>query len=197
MALQWNVAALDDLAPEVAALYKPDDKHGGYVLDVTEPDAIKKALVVERDARAVAERTVRGVQADAAKITQERDAAVSSAAALRRSVLEMRVREAARTAGLHAAAFPDAVRAAREVFDVGDDGEVKAKDGKATLDGWFAQAKEEAPHWFPATGSGSGAPQSTRSSPARRNSITRRQFEALPAAQRAALVREGTITITD
>lgn len=201
MPLQFHVEALDDLAPEVAALYIPDPKRGGHMLDVDTPDTIKRALVSERDARSHAERAAKAaeVRAAGAEVAiAERNAALATAAALRLSMLDMQVREAARVAGLHAAAIPDAVRAAKELFDVGDDGALKAKDGKTSVDKWLAAAKDEAPHWFPATGSGSGSsPAAAGRSSGRADTMTRRAFDALPAAQRAALARSGSITIKD
>lgn len=139
MALKWNVSTLDDLAPETAALYVPDAERGGYRLDVTEPDAIRKALHVERDARATAERIAKAAEASLAthdadraaarEAKRERDLAVAREAALRGTLLEARVTDAARTAGLHAAAIPDALRAARELFAVADDGNAVPKSG--------------------------------------------------------------------
>jgi hypothetical protein len=201
MALQWNIPSLDELAPEVAALYKADEVRGGYTLDVTEPDAIRKALVAERDARGQAERAAARAEAkrqtDTATLQAERDAALATAQSMRHSLLDLHVRRAAQSAGLHTAAVADALRAAREAFDVADDGTIKPRSGKLSLDDWLAKAKEEAPHWFPATGSGSGASASVRTGGRVPGTISRRDFDALPPAQRTVLMRQGGVTVVD
>lgn len=204
MPLQFNVSSVDDLAPEVAALYVPDAEHG-YRLDVIEPEAIRKALAAERDSRKSAERSARTAEQRAAeaardlsKAQHERDVEAAKAAKLRGTLLELQVRRVAQAVGLHPCALRDAARAAAELFDVGDDGELKPKDGKGTLDAWLEATKEESPHWWPATGSGSGSPQGGSARSARRgDTMSRRQFEALAPEQRTALIREGQVTITD
>lgn len=72
-------------------------------------------------------------------------------------VLADSVRAAGSEAGIHKAAFEDAIYRAKGAFEINSDGEIIAKDGKFDSDGkpltpkaWFEGMKEQAPHWFPA-----------------------------------------------
>ncbi|WP_440466880.1 hypothetical protein ACKI1H_27015 [Pseudomonas sp. YH-1] len=79
-------------------------------------------------------------------------------------VLKGEVIGAATDAGVHKFAMEDAMLAASRDFELDDEGNPIAKEGRFGKDGkpltlkeWFAEMKETRPHWFPANGSGSGA----------------------------------------
>jgi hypothetical protein len=202
MALKWELETLDGLQPETAQLYRLDPERNTYRLDVAEPDAVTRALRAEREGRTNAERIARAAEtalaqsgdarAQLTETQQQRDAALAAASVARSSLLALSVQQAAQAAGLHSAAIPDAIRAARDTFTVGDDGTVKPKAGAVPLADWLAAQRDESPHWFPATGSGSGAQQS-RSQGNSQPTMKRSQFEALPPAQRAAVVRDNIV----
>lgn len=96
---------------------------------------------------------------------QAREAAEQRAQKFERRVLENGIRAAASGAGIFPHAIDDALLRAGQVFRLDDEGNPSAadgiygKDGKPlTLQEWFAEMKEKAPHWFPAA-SGGGAGQ--------------------------------------
>jgi hypothetical protein len=200
MPLQWNVATLDNLSPELAALYEADAEHGGYTLSVTEPERVTRALKAERDLRATAERNLRAAESsleqaerdrsDAREARAQRDKAQASANAMRATILKTQAELAAREAGLHQAAIGDAVRAAQERFIVADDGSVQPREGAQGLADWLRAARDSSPHWYPATGTGMGSQESARRAPSS-SGITRQQFERLNPVQRAAVVKQG------
>ena len=163
MALIWEVKTLADLDPAIAALYAAQP-NGTYRLDVVAPEQVTKAIDAERRVRKQVEHAARQAidqsteELDATKA--ERDAALARATAFERPLFEAAVRRAAEEAGTHAVAFADVLRAARERFDVTPEGTLAPKDaGGLDLAAWLAAARDESPHWFPATGSGSGAQQ--------------------------------------
>lgn len=97
------------------------------------------------------------------------EAAERRAQAFQGRVLDDAIRAAAAKAGLHQHAIEDALFRARAMFTLDEDGQavmlgedkrpVLGKDGKtpfAPLE-WLEGMKEKAPHWFPASASGSGA----------------------------------------
>lgn len=79
-------------------------------------------------------------------------------------VLADAIRAAGNEAGIHTAAFEDAIARAQGVFSIDENGELVAREGALDSKGkplspkaWFADMKEAAPHWFPAPqGGGSG-----------------------------------------
>lgn len=82
-------------------------------------------------------------------------------------VLKGEVIGAASEAGVHKFAMEDAMLAASRDFELDDDGNPIAKEGRFGKDGkpltlkeWFADMKETRPHWFPANANGSGSGQS-------------------------------------
>lgn len=212
MGIPLETDSLDALPAHVRDLYVADGD--AFRLDVEGvPDVAKlqSALRKEREFRSLAEkrlhRTSAGLADDATALFEtERDkltkahaaelgklqAAIDGAredvAKARALALDARLQEAARASGIHSAAIADAVRAGRERFRVADDGSIAAVDGRQSVADWFRDMREDAPHWFPASGSGGGAqPGGSVAS----NTLTESQFQALSPAQRAAAMRAG------
>lgn len=82
-------------------------------------------------------------------------------------VMKGEVIGAATEAGVHKFAMEDAMLAASRDFELDDEGNPVAKEGRFGKDGkpltlkeWFAEMKETRPHWFPANANGSGSGQS-------------------------------------
>lgn len=100
---------------------------------------------------------------------QAAEAATQRAQAFQGRVLDDAIRAAAVKAGLHQHAIDDALFRARSMFTLDENGSavqldadgspVLGKDGKTpfTPMEWLEGMKDKAPHWFPATASGSGA----------------------------------------
>lgn len=110
------------------------------------------------------ERMKAGFEQETAKERAAREAAESRADKFQRRVLENGIRAEAAAAGIHQHAIDDALYRAGGTFQLDDEGNPVAvegaygKDGKPlTLKEWFADMKEKAPHWWPATGNGGGA----------------------------------------
>lgn len=110
-------------------------------------------------------------------------------------VLKGEVIGAASEAGVHKYAMEDAMLAASRDFELDDDGNPVAREGKYGKDGkpltlkeWFAEMKDSRPHWFPATGNGGGAGHGGGSGS---KVMTQEAFDALPAKQRAAAMDSG------
>lgn len=110
-------------------------------------------------------------------------------------VLKGEVVGAASEAGVHKYALEDAMLAASRDFELDDDGNPVAREGKYGKDGkpltlkeWFAEMKETRPHWFPASGSGGGAGHGAGNG---QKTMTQAAFDALPARQRADLMAKG------
>lgn len=136
-----------------------------------------------------------GFEKETQKERQAREAAEARATKFSKRVFENGIRAAASEAGLHQYAIEDAIYRATAMFSLDEDGNPTpadgafGKDGKPlTLKEWFSDQKEKAPHWFPATASGSGA-QSGKSGGGGAGTITRAQYMAMtPEAQREAVV---------
>lgn len=148
------------------------------------------------------ERMKAGFEKETQTERQAREAAEARANKFSQRVLENAIRAQAGDAGIHPHAVEDALFRAKGTFALDEDGNAVAaegafgKDGKPlTLKEWFGDMKEKAPHWFPATGSGSGAQQSKGGSSGGKT-ITRAQFDALSPVERVRTVREKT-TVTD
>lgn len=147
-----------------------------------------------------------------AELKKERD----ENTAYRSKVLDNEVRAAASKAGLHAHAIPDALyRAKAEGFVIdstggavklGTDGKpVTVKDGKSfTLDDWFGEMRDKAPHWFPVQSAGGGASgegSSKGNGSGGPKKMLRSEFNALPTAKEkqvhALQVKKGELQIVD
>ncbi|MGY2258123.1 hypothetical protein [Pseudomonas sp. SDO55104_S430] len=160
------------------------------------------ALIAKGDIDTVmtkrAERMKAGFEKDL-KTAQEAAATASSRTEKFASrVLKGEVVGAATEAGVHKFAMEDAMLAAARDFELDDDGNPIAREGKFGKDGkpltlkeWFAEMKDSRPHWFPATGNGGGAGHGGGSGS---KVMTQADFDALPAKQRAAAM-EGGVTI--
>lgn len=112
-------------------------------------------------------------------------------------VLDAAVMKAASEAGVHKYAMEDVMLAALKDFDLDDDGNPVAKEGRFGKDGkplalkeWVAEKKDTRPHWFPATGNGGGAGHGGANGA---KTMTQAAFDALPAKQRAAVMAAGTV----
>ena len=75
--------------------------------------------------------------------------------------LSASVREVGAKLAIHTSAFDDALLRAQSAFDINDEGNAIAKDGvfgkdgkPLTLQEWFEDMKELAPHWFAASSGG-------------------------------------------
>lgn len=124
-------------------------------------------------------------------------------------VLENELRQAAAEVGLHSPAIRDAVREGRSVFTLDDNGKavqkredgsiVIGKDGKSPFSPreWLESMRPEAPHWFPAAGSGTGASQSKGTNGSGAKTMTRSAFAKLSAAQQHTFIRKEGGTLVD
>ena len=104
-------------------------------------------------------------------------------------VLDNHIRAAAAKAGIHSHAVEDALFRGRNLFSLDEDGEaiqkgsdgrpVFGKDGKTLFSPyeWLDSMKENAPHWFPANGSGGNANGGNGKGQGA-NTITRAEYEA-------------------
>lgn len=115
-------------------------------------------------------------------------------------VLDEQIR-AAVNGKVHDKAVEDALFRARMLFTLDEDGNaVQLQDGKAVLgkDGktafnpaeWIESMRDSAPHWFPATGSGTGAQQNQGAGGTK--TVTRSAFDEMSAGEKAATVKAGT-----
>lgn len=122
--------------------------------------------------------------------------------------LESSLREAASKAGLHPYAIEDALLHGRNLFTIDEEGNavqldkdgdvIKGKNGKDAFSPleWLESMRESKPHWFPASGSGSGAPASNSRGNSRGKTIKRSAFDQLNPAERVATIKEG-VTVVD
>lgn len=124
-----------------------------------------------------------------------REAAEARADKFSRRVLENGIRSEATAAGLHQYAIDDALLRAGSTFKLDDEGNPVAVEGAFGKDGnpltlkeWFGDMKDKAPHWFPATASGSGAGHGGGNGG---NTITQAAFDALSPKERAARMAKG------
>lgn len=118
------------------------------------------------------------------------------------SVLDNQIR--AVTSGLHKGAVEDALLHARNIFSLDAKGNaVKLDaDGRAELgkDGatpfspaeWIETMKELKPHWFPMSTSGSGGSSDSRGGSGAGKTLSRENFDKLPANQQREAVMSGT-----
>ncbi|MBM6442397.1 hypothetical protein JQF37_01990 [Pseudomonas sp. MIL9] len=178
-----------------------------------DPDAVRGILskfASDEEAQLIAKGdidTVLAKRADRMKAGFEKDLKLAQDAAANASsrtekfasrVLKGEVVGAATEAGVHKFAMEDAMLAAARDFELDDDGNPVAREGKYGKDGkpltlkeWFAEMKDSRPHWFPATGNGGGAGHGGGNGS---KVMTQSEFDALPAKQRAAAM-EGGVSI--
>jgi len=197
-----QVQSLDVVPEALRGLYDPVAS-GGYRLRLDDPEQITNALRQERESRKSAERLARETKesadilrseaaAEQRRIEADRDRAVALLTAMKQRALDTQLTAAAKASGLHDAAIPDFVRAAKEKFSLSDNGELVGVNGHAgTLVDFAESARDLAPHWFPATGSGSGVGPSSTSS-GYEKTMTRQQFDSLSPQQRRAVLLGGT-----
>ena len=138
------------------------------------------------------------------KAEADRAAAAEERASKRdRKVLEGAIRQAATKAGMHAEAYDDAVLLGLHQFELNDDGDAIAKEGKFGKDGkkpltpeeWASGLVSAKPHWFPPTGSGSGSQQRSGGGGSRAKQIKRSEFDALPPHEKVATLKAGIVPV--
>jgi hypothetical protein len=146
-----------------------------------------------------AERMKAGYDKDLLTAREQATTAASRTEKFASRVLKGEVIGAASEAGVHKYALEDAMLSAARDFELDDDGNPVAREGKYGKDGkpltlkeWFADMKDSRPHWFPATGSGGGAGHGGGNG---QKTMTQSAFDALPAKQRATAMESG-VTIT-
>ncbi|MDU9398036.1 hypothetical protein [Pseudomonas sp. zfem003] len=161
------------------------------------------ALIAKGDIDTVmnrrAERMKAGYDRDLQTAREEAQRAATRTEKFASRVLKGEVVAAATEAGVHRYAIEDAMLAASRDFELDDEGNPIAREGKFGRDGkpltlkeWFADMKENRPHWFPSTGSGSGAGHGAGNG---RKTISQAEFDALSPKDRAAKMAAG-FTVT-
>lgn len=145
------------------------------------------------------ERMKSGFDKDLTAAREQAASAQSRTEKFASKVLSGEVIGAATAAGVHKYAMEDAMLAAARDFELDDEGNPIAREGKYGKDGkpltlkeWFADMKDARPHWFPATGNGSGAGHGGASGA---KTITQAAFDAKSPKERAALMASG-VTVT-
>jgi hypothetical protein len=126
-------------------------------------------------------------------------------------VLDGVVQRAAAKVGIHTHAIEDAIIRARRIFVPNDDGEavqldsggkvIVGKDGKTPFGPveWLEGMKETAPHWFPASNTGSGA-GGDKGGKGGKKTMKRSEFDSLGQIERAAVgaqAAKGEVQIVD
>lgn len=146
-----------------------------------------------------ADRMKSGFEKDLQAARDEAQRASSRTEKFASRVLKGEVVSAASEAGVHKYAMEDAMLAAARDFELDDEGNPIAREGKYGKDGkpltlkeWFADMKDARPHWFPATGNGGGAGHGGASG---QKTITQAAFDAKSPKERAALMASG-VTVT-
>ena len=178
--------------------------------DGIDPDAVRGILskfANDEEAQLIAKGdidTVLAKRADRMKAGFEKDLKTAQEAAAHASsrtekfasrVLKGEVVGAAAEAGVHKYAMEDAMLAAARDFELDDEGNPIAREGKYGKDGkpltlkeWFADMKDARPHWFPATGNGGGAGHGGANG---KKVISQAEFDALSPKDRAAKMANG------
>lgn len=126
-----------------------------------------------------------------------------------RRVLENHIRQAAIEVGIHQQAVRDALIQGGAVFVLDDNGNavqkredgtvVIGKDGKTPFSPkeWLESMRPESPHWFPASGSGTGAFQSKSTNGSGQKTMTRSDFSKLTPAQQHTFIRKDGGAVVD
>lgn len=178
--------------------------------DGIDPEAVRGILskfANDEEAQLIAKGdidTVLAKRADRMKAGFEKDLKAAQDAATNASsrtekyasrVLKGEVIGAATEAGVHKYAMEDAMLAASRDFELDDEGNPVAREGKYGKDGkpltlkeWMAEMKETRPHWFPATGNGGGAGHGGGNGS---KTMTQAAFDALSPKDRAAAMSGG------
>lgn len=158
----------------------------------------------------VAKRTEK-MQADYERRIQEleeqMDGALEVAGSYMDRVRDAHVLSAAAKAGVHPGAMEDVLLRAGSIFSVDDDGNavqfdpeagdeervVLGKDQKTPYSPseWLEEMKENAPHWWPAGASGSGAGGNRGGNAGGAKTIRRAQWEQMPHEERMKKSKEG------
>ena len=161
--------------------------------------AEEKALIAAGNSEEAEKKRIERIREGFAKETATeragREAAEAKAEKFSRRVLENGIRAEAQAAGLHQYAIDDALLRAGSTFKLDDEGNPVAVEGAFGKDGnpitlkeWFAEMKDKAPHWFPATASGSGAGHGGGNGG---NTMTQAAFDALSPKERAVRMAAG------
>lgn len=136
------------------------------------------------------------------KLTEEKDAEIAKertkASRWNTRVMDNELRQVAEKVGVHAPAIGDWLREGRDRFKLDDDGNLVQvdKDGKpiaGTPEDLLNSLREEKPHWFPASGNGSGATQNTGPAATGKKTMKRSQFDRLSADERAEAAKTAVI----
>ncbi len=126
--------------------------------------------------------------AELKKLSDAVAAAKEAAGKARRAAFDSKVDAAARAAGCHNAAVGDALRAARERFQLDDDGELVALDGRGSVGEWLESMKADAPHWFRDRQRRQGIGHGARDAG---GVISEGMFKSMSPKQRAAAMAAG------
>lgn len=164
----------------------------------------EKKLLKDGNLDAVVEKRLEKMRGDYEKKLKDSNDATAAAEATKQRwldrVRDSYLREAA--AKLHPSAIDDAILRGRSMFTLDEsgapvqmeDGAVKiGKDGKSPYSPaeWLDGMRDIAPHWFPSTGSGGGAPQTNGRAAGNPKVIKRADFDALPVREQAAVAVSG------
>lgn len=144
------------------------------------------------------ERMKQGYEKETLAERKAREAAEQRAQKFERRVLENGIRAAAASAGIFPHAIDDALLRAGQVFQLDEEGNPSAvegaygKDGQPlTLQEWFAEMKEKAPHWYPSANGGGSTPGGKGSAPQGNFGGTRSEKAAAIARMFPELGRSG------
>lgn len=118
-------------------------------------------------------------------------------------VLDNHIRAAAAKVGIHSHAIEDALYRGRNMFALDENGDaiqfgsdgspIFGKDGKTPFSPaeWLENMKETAPHWFPASSSGSGSAGANNGGASGAKTIKRMAFEQLSPPEKVAYIKSG------
>lgn len=141
-------------------------------------------------------------------VTDANEAVGKKTTKLQHRLLLSSLRTAAIAAGVHKEAIGDAEMQGMALFSVNDDGDVimmrdgnpvLGKDGKTPIspEEWAPTLRETKPHYFPATGGGSGGTQDSGNAGSKQNVMKRSVWEGLDADNKAKHFASGGTLIDD